>query len=43
MEKRCQRGKFATAYETDHMKVKADMWNASGHGKWMKESSGSVT
>ena len=39
MEKRYRRGKSSIAYETVHMKEKADAQNRKEHGKRMEESS----
>ena len=41
-EKRDQKGRSSTAYETAHMKAKADAKNKKEYEKWMEESSRSA-
>ena len=42
MEKRDQKGRSSTAYETAHMKAKADAKNKKKYEKWLEESSRSA-
>ena len=39
MEKRDQKGRSSTAYETAHKKAKADAKSKKEYEKWMEESS----